>query len=169
MNNNLRTFLFILLAVFLVSGGLIFMSSKSKKTADNNGLTTEENGGVAGASTADKNAEDSNKDDAYKEKLAKYMTEKGMAMYGAYWCPHCQDQKKLFGDSFKYVDYVECDAQGPNANPDECTAKGVEGYPTWIYQGQKYSGYQSLSALAKIVGFNDSSTTASATDSTPAQ
>ena len=32
-------------------------------------------------------------------------------MYGAYWCPHCQAQKKVFGESFQYVPYVECTQQ----------------------------------------------------------
>ena len=40
--------------------------------------------------------------------FAKCLTQKSVVMYGAYWCPHCQAQKKLFGSSFKYVNYVEC-------------------------------------------------------------
>jgi glutaredoxin len=154
MSNNLKTFLFILLAVFLVSGGLIFMSSKSKKEPTANLETSQEEGGVAGASTQTKEEQ---KDSAYIEKLAKFMSEKGMVMYGAYWCPHCNDQKKLFGEAFKYIDYVECDAKGPNGNPDECVTQGIEGYPTWIYQGKKYSGYKTFSELAQIVGFNEDS------------
>ena len=27
-------------------------------------------------------------------------------MYGTEWCPHCQDQKRAFGTSFKYVQYI---------------------------------------------------------------
>jgi hypothetical protein len=154
MNHNLKTFLFILLAVFLVSGGLIFISAKSKKSADSNTVSQNENGGVAGASTQDTKNEEK-KDSAYIEKLAKFMSEKGMVMFGAYWCPHCIDQKKLFGDAVKYIDYVECDAKGPNANPDECVANKIEGYPTWMYNGQQYGGYKSFSELAKIVGFNE--------------
>lgn len=154
MNNNLRTFLFVLLAVFLVSGGLIFMGAKSKKSADSNLANQTENGGVAGASTQDGSGAET-KDTAYIEKLAKFMSEKGLVMYGAYWCPHCQDQKKLFGDAWQYVDYVECDEKGPNANPQECAANGITGYPTWIYNGEKISGAKSLSELAQIVGFNE--------------
>jgi thiol-disulfide isomerase/thioredoxin len=147
--NNTKTFVIVLVAVILVAGGLIFLSSRGK--ADDNVKVTDgiTSGTVAGAST-----EDSSFDAASIEKLAKFLTEKGMIMYGAYWCPHCQAQKKAFGDAFQYVDYVECDAQGPEANPDECVAQGIEGYPTWIYQGTKYSGEKSLSDLAKIVGFS---------------
>jgi hypothetical protein len=156
MSNNLKTFLFILLAVFLISGGLIFISAKSKKTADN--TNTSDNGTVAGASTQDQSGDSTTADPSYLEQLAKFMTEKGMAMYGAYWCSHCQAQKQLFGDAFQYVDYVECDAQGPNGNPNECTAQGIEGYPTWIYQGKKYEGQKTLAELAQIVGFNQTDT-----------
>lgn len=147
MNSNLKMFSLVILAVVLVAGGLIFLGGKiqNKIAAD----SASENGLVAGVSTED------GKDSAYIEKLAKFTAEKGMVLYGAYWCPHCKDQKKMFGDAFQYVDYVECDPKGANANPDECTAAGIEGYPTWIYQGQQYSGAQSLSQIAKIVGFSE--------------
>lgn len=61
--------------------------------------------------------------------FAKCLTQKGFTMYGAYWCPHCKDQKALFGDSFKYVNYVECTEQ-----TQLCTDKGVQGFPTWIVE-----------------------------------
>ncbi|MFA4975742.1 MAG: hypothetical protein WC839_00685 [Candidatus Paceibacterota bacterium] len=71
---------------------------------------------------------------------------KNLTMYGAVWCSHCKVQKELFGDSFKYVPYVEC-----TENPNECVAKGVESYPTWIgIDGTKYIGVQSLEKLAEI-------------------
>lgn len=152
MNTNTKIFLTVFACILVVTGGLIFFSNRQKQA---NLSGSQSSGDVAGANTTDEN-----KDPAYLEKLAKYMSDKGMVMYGAYWCPHCQDQKKAFGDAFQYVDYVECDPQGPNANPDECTAKGIDGYPTWIYQDQKYSGFKSLSDLAGIVGFSDSTSSA---------
>ena len=145
--SNAWKFILIIIAVAAVSGGLIFYASRSNNSKDNNTAST------SGTTTGE------NTDPAYIIKLAQFLTAKGMIMYGAYWCPHCKDQKALFGDAFKYVDYVECDPQGPNANPDECTAQGIDGYPTWIYQGTKYSGEQALSKLADIVGFTDSSDT----------
>ncbi len=87
-----------------------------------------------------------------KDTLAKCLTEKGAKMYGADWCSHCKNQKNEFGSSFQYVDYVECDPSGPNANPEACKVTGVEGYPTWIIDGVKYPGEQQLSTLAKISG-----------------
>ena len=32
-----------------------------------------------------------------KVKFAKYLNENNIVMYSAYWCPHCHDQKQLFG------------------------------------------------------------------------
>ncbi len=87
-----------------------------------------------------------------KDALAKCLSEKGAKMYGAYWCPHCQNQKKDFGDSFQYVTYVECTADGPNGNPAACELAGIQGYPTWIINGVQYSGEQSLGTLAKVAG-----------------
>lgn len=66
--------------------------------------------------------------------FAECLTEKGVTMYGAYWCPHCSRQKKLFGKTaFKKVDYVECDARGEGGNPELCLAKKIPGYPTWDF------------------------------------
>src|SRR3989344_5252951 len=53
--------------------------------------------------------------------LAKCMTAKGATMYGTNWCPHCQDQKRLFGASFKYINFVDCDISAL-----ACEAAGVE-------------------------------------------
>lgn len=145
MKNN-KLYLFVLVAVIIVLAGLGIVYYSSKK-ADQNRVSTDssDNGAVAGVSTEDQD---------FAVGLAKFMTLKGMVMYGAYWCSHCQSQKKIFGDAFKYVDYVECDASGPNANPDECTAQGIEGYPTWIFNGTKYSGDKTLQELSLIVGYS---------------
>lgn len=76
--------------------------------------------------------------------LAKCLTSKKVTMYGAYWCPHCQKQKKEFGDAFKYVTYVEC-----TKNVKLCTAKKIDGYPTWIFaNGQRIKGEASFEDLA---------------------
>ncbi len=82
--------------------------------------------------------------------FAKCLTEKGAKIYGAYWCPHCQDQKSDFGSSWKYVDYVECDLGNGQGQKQVCTEAGVSGYPTWIFaDGSSLSGEQSFSTLAK--------------------
>ncbi len=78
--------------------------------------------------------------------FAKCLASKQLTMYGAAWCSHCQNEKRGFGDAFKYVPYVECPA-----DPKICTEKGITGYPTWIdSQGTKYEGEQGLAELARI-------------------
>jgi len=147
MGNKKWLIIGIALIVIIAGLGIIFFSSN--KVGDKNSKTNEPEGGqVSGATTENENS-------VYKENLAKFLKEKGMILYGAYWCPHCKDQKALFGDAAKYLDYVECDAKGEGANPDECVARGIEGYPTWIYEGKQYSGPQTLEELAEIVGFKE--------------
>jgi len=84
------------------------------------------------------------------DNFAKCITQSGAKMYGAYWCPHCKDQKALFGTSLQYINYVECDANGPNAQPEECQKAGITGYPTWIINEKQYSGLQTLNKLASL-------------------
>ena len=84
------------------------------------------------------------------DSFAQCLTEKGAAMYGAYWCNHCAAQKEMFGKSFKYINYVECDARGENAKPELCEQAGITGYPTWIINGETYKGVQQLETLASI-------------------
>ena len=85
--------------------------------------------------------------------LAQCITDSGAKMYGAYSCPHCTNQKKLFGTSFDKINYVECDPRGDNANPQACEKAGIEGYPTWIFgDGTRRSGEVPLRTLASITG-----------------
>lgn len=80
------------------------------------------------------------------DEFAKCLADKQLTMYGAYWCSHCQNEKKAFGDSFKYVPYVECTQE-----TRKCVDAGIQSYPTWIStDGQKYVGEQGLSGLSKI-------------------
>ena len=82
------------------------------------------------------------------DEFAKCLASSGVTMYGAYWCSHCQNEKKSFGGSFQYVPYVEC-TQDPNL----CLEKGVQAYPTWIFSdGRKFTGEQGLLKLSEISG-----------------
>lgn len=79
------------------------------------------------------------------DQLAKCLNQNGAVMYGAYWCPHCQNQKKLFGNAFKYVNYIEC-----AENPGKCSAAGIQEFPTWVFPaGDRLVGEQTLETLAE--------------------
>lgn len=82
------------------------------------------------------------------DSFARCLRDNGVTMYGANSCSHCAAQKKLFGDSFRYVPYVEC----PD-NPQVCLSKGVDGYPTWIFKdGQRVAGETELQKISEITG-----------------
>ena len=85
--------------------------------------------------------------------LAKYLRQRGAVMYGAYNCPHCNTQKAMFGGASAYIDYVECNPAGENANAPLCFSKGVVHYPTWEINGNFYEGAKSLQELAQISGY----------------
>ena len=86
--------------------------------------------------------------DAATLALAECLTNSGAKLYGAYWCPHCIDQKEMFGDAVGSAPYVECED-----NAAECQAAGITGYPTWIFgDGTITQGAQSLETLADLSG-----------------
>jgi hypothetical protein len=91
--------------------------------------------------------------DGTTAKLAKCLTQKGVRMYGAYWCPHCQDQKAMFGDAFKFLKYFECDPQGPESQTARCTEDKIESYPTWYFPASGYDpGIKELEKIASLSG-----------------
>lgn len=89
----------------------------------------------------------------YEADLARHLAARGAIMYGAFWCPHCQEQKALFGDGARHLPYVECDPKGAGARPDLCNQASVHSYPTWVLGAQRREGVLSLQELAALSGF----------------
>ena len=80
--------------------------------------------------------------------FAQCLAQKEVTMYGADWCPHCQNEKKLFGDSFRFVPYVEC----PD-DPQRCLREDIQGYPTWVFpDGRRFAGEQGLEKISQESG-----------------
>lgn len=78
--------------------------------------------------------------------FAKCLGEKRIIMYGAAWCPHCQTEKKAFGEAFEFVPYVECPE-----NTKLCLDKGIRSYPTWeLPDGNRLEGEQGLVKLSQV-------------------
>ena len=87
------------------------------------------------------------------DSFAKCLTENGVVEYGAFWCPNCAKQKKMFGSSYQYINYVECDARGENPQPELCLAKNVNKYPDWEFaDGSRLEGVQPFEVLAQKSG-----------------
>lgn len=73
----------------------------------------------------------------------------GAKFYGTFWCSHCQNQKRAFGSSQKYLPYIECSTPDGRNQEQICKDAGIEGYPTWVFaDGSQLSGDQPLETLA---------------------
>jgi hypothetical protein len=85
--------------------------------------------------------------------FAQCLTEKGVELYGAVWCPHCQNVKKSYGNSFRFMEYVECDENTPGSDPARCFAAGVEYFPMYKFgDGTKLYGEVSFDILSEKTG-----------------
>ena len=86
--------------------------------------------------------------------LAEHLTASGAVMYSAYWCPHCHEQKEMFGkEAAKNLKVVECAPTGQNNEAKLCQSKGIEGFPTWEINGELDSGVKQLPDLARLSGY----------------
>lgn len=87
------------------------------------------------------------------DEFAKCTKENGATFYGAFWCPHCNEQKKLFGKSMRFVNYVECSTPDGRDQKIICNQKNIEGYPTWEFaDGSRESGVLSFAQLSEKTG-----------------
>jgi glutaredoxin len=85
--------------------------------------------------------------------FAKCLAAKQTKMYGAYWCPHCVEQKEMFESSFKYVPYVECGVPGSRDEAQVCKDAGIKHFPTWQFAGgERQEGTKSLAELSTKTG-----------------
>jgi glutaredoxin len=94
-----------------------------------------------------------NSADKKLDSFAKCLTEKKATMYGVAWCPHCADQKELFGSSFQYVTYVDCAVPGTRKETDQCKALNIKHTPTWMFgDGSRLEGTIQLDKLSQQTG-----------------
>ena len=83
------------------------------------------------------------------EPFASCIRDSGAKFYGAYWCTHCQDQKKMFGTAKNILPYVECSSSDGKSQTQICKDNNIQGYPTWIFNdGSTLNGTISLDELA---------------------
>lgn len=83
------------------------------------------------------------------DNLAQCIAKSGAKFYGAWWCPHCQAQKKMFGKSVTYLPYVECQT-ADSKQKQICIDAKIEGFPTWVFADQtRLTGEISLKTLAE--------------------
>ncbi|MCC7414024.1 MAG: vitamin K epoxide reductase family protein [Gammaproteobacteria bacterium] len=91
----------------------------------------------------------------YLRALAEHLSAAGVKFYGAYWCPHCQEQKQLFGASAHRLPYVECSPNGRGApRAAACETAQISGYPTWIIGARRIEEVLEPHRLARATGFD---------------
>ena len=130
--------------VFLL-GGLIWASAANPKKPEGIGNLRGLSPPVLTKSTPSKIA------------LAKHLQSIGIVMYSAYWSPHCNEQKELFGkEAVSELIIIECAADGVNNQRELCERKGITGYPSWEINNQLESGIQSLDELANLSNYQGS-------------
>jgi hypothetical protein len=88
------------------------------------------------------------------DSFAQCLASKNVKMYGLYWCPHCADQKEMFGASFGKINYVECAMKDKSGDlAPVCKAAGVKLFPSWQFGNEApKEGVLSLEALSDKTG-----------------
>jgi hypothetical protein len=85
--------------------------------------------------------------------FAQCVKDSGATFYGAFWCPHCQAQKRAFGSSARLLPYVECSMPDGKTRTAACLEKNIESYPTWEFKdGTRETGEVPLNELATKTG-----------------
>ncbi|PYX71462.1 MAG: hypothetical protein DMG78_15265 [Acidobacteria bacterium] len=90
------------------------------------------------------------------DSFARCLATRNARMYGLYWCPHCADQKREFGSSFRYVPYIECASENdPHELTPACKAVGVKLFPSWQFGADPpKEGVLTLQELSQKTGCN---------------
>jgi len=85
--------------------------------------------------------------------LAQCIASSGAKFYGAFWCPHCEEQKTKFGTGAQYLPYVECSPPDAKGRTHVCIDNGITQYPTWVISSStKLIGVQTPQTLASSTG-----------------
>ena len=89
-----------------------------------------------------------NNDEVQLDAFAQCLTQKGLVMYGTYFCSFCNEEKASFGSSFKFINYIEC-----SKDIDKCLRENITHTPAWIFpDGRKLVGKQGLQKLSQETG-----------------
>jgi hypothetical protein len=68
---------------------------------------------------------------------------KNSVLYTQLGCHACETQKNLFGESYQQLNVIDCFYEG-----GKCS--GITATPTWIINGEKYVGVQSIEELKEL-------------------
>ena len=86
--------------------------------------------------------------------MARHLTKVGVKEYKAYWCPHCHEQKELFGkEAYTEITHFDCAEPGKDSQTKICADAGIKSYPTWEINGKLDPGVKTLQELADLTGY----------------
>jgi uncharacterized membrane protein len=95
-------------------------------------------------------------EDPRAKAVAVHLAQTGAKMYGAFWCPHCQEQKSYFGASASRLPYIECSPDGQRSpQAAACKDAGINSYPTWIINGKRIEEVMTVKQLAEASGYKE--------------
>jgi hypothetical protein len=87
------------------------------------------------------------------EELAQCITDSGAKFYAAFWCPYCQEQKRVFGRGGNILPYIECSTPNGQGQLSTCADAEITSYPTWEFaDGVRLTGALAPRSLAQITG-----------------
>jgi hypothetical protein len=85
--------------------------------------------------------------------FAQCLSQNNVKMYGAFWCPHCESQKEMFGKSWQYISYIECSLPDKSGQTQNCIDEEINSYPTWEFNdGQRHEGALTPLQLSQFSG-----------------
>lgn len=89
----------------------------------------------------------SNSNETVNEEIMKCIAEKSI-MYSQTACSHCIQQKEILGDYLELFNVIECDESKEETK--KCLDEGITGTPTWVINGKKAEGIQSIKQLREL-------------------
>ena len=134
----------LIVALTILIGGLIWSNNVDPSKANDISNTSEKVSPIITTSSSPQ-----------KIKFAKFLSDNNIKMFSAYWCPHCHDQKQLFGKkAVKELTIVECAKDGKDNQYELCREKEIQGFPSWEIKGEIFSGVKDLNDLAIMTGYD---------------
>ncbi len=85
--------------------------------------------------------------------FAQCLADEEVIYWGAFWCGACQEQNRMFGNSKKYLPYIECSTPDGQRQTQQCADAEIEGYPTWEFpDGERVTGVVPVQSLSERTG-----------------
>ena len=134
----------LIVALTILIGGLIWSNNVDPSKANDISNTSDKVSPIITTSSSPQ-----------KIKFARFLSDNNIKMFSAYWCPHCHDQKQLFGKkAVKALTIVECAKDGKDNQYELCREKEIQGFPSWEIKGEIFSGVKDLNDLAIMTGYD---------------